>query len=55
MVAELDGLNASAVAEACTVSVLLLQMREKNAGKYAFCTVTVTWGLMPKFGVTVLE
>ena len=41
---EFEGLNPSAVAEARTVSAARLQMREKKVGRFAFCTVTVTFG-----------
>jgi len=40
--AEFEGLNPSAVAEARTASGVRLQMREKNVGRFVFCTVTVT-------------
>jgi hypothetical protein len=41
---EFEGLNPSAVAVARTVSAARLQMREKKVGRFAFCTVTVTFG-----------
>src|ERR1700757_1301409 len=46
MLAEFEGLNPSAVAEARTVRGDLFQMREKKVGRFAFCTVTVTFGFM---------
>src|SRR4029077_5602957 len=49
--AEFEGLNPSAVAEARTASGVRLQMREKNVGRFVFCTVTVTCGFTLKVGV----
>ena len=42
IVAEFEGLKPSAVAAARTVSAARLQIREKNVGRFVFCTVTVT-------------
>src|SRR5215469_6192777 len=47
---EFDGLNASAVAVADTLSAARLQMREKNVGTFGRVTVTATVGLIPKLG-----
>ena len=44
-VCELDGLYASAVADAVTVMARLPQMRAKNIGKFVLCRVTVICGL----------
>ena len=49
-VAEFEALNPSAVAEARTVRGALFQMREKKVGRFAFCTVTVTFGFTAKVG-----
>src|SRR6266581_1061442 len=45
-----EGLKPSALAVARTVSAALLQMREKKVGRFVFCTVTLTCGLMGKLG-----
>src|ERR1700757_110361 len=50
MLAEFEGLNPSAVAEARTVRGDLFQMREKKVGRFAFCTVTVTFGFTRNAG-----
>jgi hypothetical protein len=47
---EFDGLNASAVALADTLSAARLQMREKKVGTFGRVTVTATVGLIPKLG-----
>src|SRR6266576_862922 len=47
---EFDGLKASALADTRAVRVLRFQMREKNVGRFVFCTVTFTVGLIPKLG-----
>src|SRR6266436_925730 len=39
---EFDGLKASALADTRTVRAFRLHIREKNVGKFAFCTVTFT-------------